>query len=351
MPSKWGLCIVCVGNDAGFDTFTPNNTINDKWMYTLSKSCTTHLAAHTNNNKTVVRVKCHPCDWPHTQTWEARPLPRTKAFKNSRWEPTTQREHEWQVPDLSESVPLEATPPPPLRFDWRHFYYTDRSAITQAGRGASIAAAVYKPADSHDDMTRMTTMDCTITGGPGMDGVDKYQPNVNTINRAELMGIRAAYMLPDPGPRDDIHIATDSQTPMYQIHKMITRTQDMQVHGHHNILTDTVHRLHSSQATLHLRKVTSHTGVYGNDMADYMAVEVATERQKPTVDDTVQSNDRENHFWPYSIEEYDMDTGPRREHIPLANLCREPEDHGQTQMRPRRSRYYWGVLRSMGGTG
>ena len=56
-------------------------------------------------------------------------------------------------------------------------------------------------------------------------------------------------------------------------------------------------------------------------MADYMAVEVATERQAPTTIDQVQSNARATYYWPHSIEEIATQTGTRREHTPLANLA------------------------------
>jgi hypothetical protein len=55
---------------------------------------------------------------------------------------------------------------------------------------------------------------------------------------------------------------------------------------------------------LHLWKVTSHIGVYGNEMADHLAVQVAQERQEPTTTSgNLQSNARETYFWPYTIEE------------------------------------------------
>jgi hypothetical protein len=95
----------------------------------------------------------------------------------------------------------------------------------------------------------------------------------------------------------------------------------MQEHRHHHLLTDIVHKLRTSQATLHLWKVTSHTGIYGNDMADDMAVEVATERQAPTTTDQVQSNARATYYWPHSIEDIATQTGTRRESTPLANLA------------------------------
>jgi ribonuclease HI len=145
---------------------------------------------------------------------------------------------------------------------------------------------------------------------------------VNTITRAELVGIREAYVLANPGPADEIHIATDSQTSMYQIHKMITHPQNMQEHRHHSLLADIVQRLRDSKATLHLWKVTSHIGVYGNEMADHMAVQVAQERQEPTTTSgNLQSNARETYFWPYTIEEIVTKTETRREHTPIANLA------------------------------
>jgi hypothetical protein len=77
---------------------------------------------------------------------------------------------------------------------------------------------------------------------------------------------------------------------IHQIHRIITHPHNMQEHRHHHLLTDIVHKLRTSQATLHLWKVTSHTGIYGNDMADYMAVEVATQRQAPNTTGTLSLN-------------------------------------------------------------
>ena len=258
--SKWGLIVVCVGNHAGYANFGPKESTNDEWMFLLTQKCTAHLEGQNGKEHKLARIECHPCDWAQPQTWGTKPLPRTKAFKKSRWEPSPPHAHKWKVPDLSETTPMEATPPPPLRYNWRNFYYTDGSAIAQEGKGTSISAAVYKPAADHNDMASSTTTNCTLTGGPRSEQTDRYLPNVNTINRAELVGIRAAYILANPGENQDINIATDSLTSMYQIHRMITHPQDMQEHRHHHLLTDIVHKLRTSQATLHLWKVTSHTG-------------------------------------------------------------------------------------------
>lgn len=209
--------------------------------------------------------------------------------------------------------------PPPLRFNWRNFYYTDGSATTIQGRGASISAAVFKPADTMAGLAGVHTTNCTVTGGPLLGSGDKDLPNINTINRAELAGIRAAYMMADPSPDDEVHIATDSQTSMYQIHKMVTHPQDMREHRHHSLLTDIVHRLHESEASLHLWKVTSHAGIYGNEMADYMAVGVATQQQEPmVVEAELQSISRHTCFWPWSIEEVVTTNATTREHTPIA---------------------------------
>jgi hypothetical protein len=83
-----------------------------------------------------------------------------------------------------------------------------------------------------------------------------------------------------------------------------------------------VQRLRDTQAILHLWKVTSHIGVYGNETVDYVAVQVAKENQEPTTSTgNLQSNARETYFWPYTLEEILTKTETRREHTPIANLA------------------------------
>mgnify|MGYP001807844982 FL=1 len=279
-PSKWWLHIISVGNMAGYASLGPNNPSDHTWLYRLSDTCTTHLKEKQEDNKQVVCIECHPRDWLQEPKWTINRLPRTNAFKQSKWITPTQIPPEgWKAPNISTCTRLETSTPPPLRFNWRDFYYTDGSAVNIEGKGVSIAAAIFKPADRQEGAAHTHTTNCTITSGPRREQHDRYLPNVNTITRAELVGIREACVLANPGPTEEIHIATDSQTSMYQIHKMVTHPQNMQEHRHHSLLTDIVQRLRDSQATLHLWKVTSHIGVYGKEMADHMAVQVA--KKKP----------------------------------------------------------------------
>jgi len=160
--SRWGLYIVCVGNGEGFDTFGPQGD-DQKWLFTLSKDCTQelnnlHRSGSGSAGSKIIRIQSHPRAWVENSIGKPDPkasrvapaqplLPASKAFKRARPDTdttttTTLQPNGWTTTDLKRPVPMETYPPPNPRYDWRSFYYTDGSAITQADKGVRIAAAV-----------------------------------------------------------------------------------------------------------------------------------------------------------------------------------------------------------------
>jgi ribonuclease HI len=120
----------------------------------------------------------------------------------------------------------------------------------------------------------------------------------DTINRAELAAIYAALTI------NATHIATDSLTSMHQINKMILRPQDMQENRHYNLLDSIRHLILNRDEPTHIYKVPAHTGITGNEHADYIAKLVAkgTLEHQYYLDLTLpSSNTRNKQYWPHHL--------------------------------------------------
>jgi len=113
------------------------------------------------------------------------------------------------------------------------------------------------------------------------------------------------------GDNTSVHIATDSLTSIYQIHRMLARPQDMTEHRHHTLLKAITELIAASKAgVVHIWKVKSHTGIVGNEIADTLAVAVSKD-QTTSLSYNIsefncecqQSNNREDMYWLYKEEE------------------------------------------------
>ncbi len=230
----------------------------------------------------------------------------------------------------------QPNPPAPL-YDWKTFAYTDGSVLQDKGDktpAPGIGAAVHIPA-AVDNPNLTVYIDCAYRNDPTI------QSCVNTINRAELAAIQVAlnpthsqHIMLQSKDRT-INIATDSLSSIYQIHRMLTRPQDMTEHRHSSLLQQIVDLIAGAQATVHLWKVKSHSGIIGNDRADKAAVAVAKGEisANQLYSNPTASNMRANCCWPYLHEEEhhtDETTGEtvsKVRYTPLATIDKELRAH------------------------
>jgi ribonuclease HI len=118
------------------------------------------------------------------------------------------------------------------------------------------------------------------------------------LNRAELAAIYAALTI------NATHIATDSLNSMHQINKMLLRPQDMQENRHYNLLESIRHLILNRDEPTHIYKVPAHTGITGNEHADYIAKLVAKgtlEHQYYLNLTLPSSNTRNKQYWPHHL--------------------------------------------------
>jgi len=169
--------------------------------------------------------------------------------------------------------------------------YTDGSYLPEKPEGApGIGAAVYVPGSEPIPVA------CEWTG----EGADPT--SCNTISRAELAAIDVSVNQQwEAGQRRDgsLHIATDSLGSIYGISKMLNRPQDVREHRHLALLKSIAHGIQEAPGTLHLWKVTSHTGQVGNETADRTAVAVATGEAEAALQCETPSNNRSAMNWAY----------------------------------------------------
>ena len=153
-----------------------------------------------------------------------------------------------------------------------------------------IGAAVYIPAPRPGTTTEEREVACLPS--------DEAYPYDDTINRAELA---AAYKAITMRCR---HIATDSLAAIYQIHRMVTRPQDICLgfHRHAALLQQIVSPIAAGGRPIHLYKVKSHIGIPGNEHADEIATSVAKGTRKADEVISTPSNSRPNMAWPHRPE-------------------------------------------------
>jgi ribonuclease HI len=191
---------------------------------------------------------------------------------------------------LEEAFAAAQAKPPPLRYNWTDFAYTDGSC-KQAGANwptgsPGLGAAVYMPAASEveEDIETPILPHC-------------HQSIHNTINRAELVGIIQAVKQNAP------HIATDSLTSMFQIRKQLRRPQDQVDHQHSTLLEQAAKMVEDSDHKITLYKVKGHSHLVGNEKADEIAQGVAKGHipEESCLEVCTPSNDPGAQYWPYKI--------------------------------------------------
>jgi len=109
-----------------------------------------------------------------------------------------------------------------------------------------------------------------------------------TINRAELIAIHQAVIvaIEHISEPTTVNIFTDSLTSIYQLLRWKTQPNTQKYHNHRHILADILQLMHENpRITFNLRKVRAHTGITGNEMADYAAKRAILNQTEPGDDD------------------------------------------------------------------
>jgi len=153
---------------------------------------------------------------------------------------------------------------------------TDNAARLISGRVTVAGAGVYIPprhqqedaADTHH--LRPTAIGQHIQLDPG------NSEGAATITRAEGSAIWLALR-----DRLGTAIATDSATMLYQISNMLMRPHSMRHNRNKALVEEIVDLIRSSPAPVRLYKVKAHTGIPGNEHADWAARRAAQQLVKP----------------------------------------------------------------------
>jgi ribonuclease HI len=170
------------------------------------------------------------------------------------------------------------TPTQPLRFGAASFTYTDGSVIADPPEAApGIGAGVYIPVGAARlPRQAAAAVPAPPTGGRvGIDPSTLDRPCDDTISRAELTAIWWALQ------SGYTKIATDSLGSICQIRRIVWRPQDQTEHRHRDLLIairDIIDQHPDKAPPIEIYKVTSHTGIHGNEQADDIATGVATGR-------------------------------------------------------------------------
>ena len=176
-------------------------------------------------------------------------------------------------PPLPPPWPLALFPPYPaaqltveagLLYDWRTISYTDGSALPADGGAQRLGSAVYVPAAG----PALDPGSASAPGGATHSFDSAGQGPTNTITRAELMAILQALQLSPPPSC----VASDSAVALALISKCAMAPGPwLREHKHRDLLLAIDAAIAARPADLpavELVKVTSHSGVVGNDMAD-----------------------------------------------------------------------------------
>jgi ribonuclease HI len=123
-------------------------------------------------------------------------------------------------------------------------------------------------------------------------------PYDDTINRAELAAAWKAIAM------QCTHIATNSLAAPFQIHKIVTKPQDIRLgfHRHAALLQQIASAVASSGQPIHIYKVKSHIGIPGNEHADEIATSVAKGTREADETIATPSNNRPSMAWPHHPE-------------------------------------------------
>jgi ribonuclease HI len=243
--TKTSCAILIVGNTAGFEHYPQWNTIHKCFPGSIAQNTQetpsqtgTDLEEHTPPAllyKIHKKLRDLPVDGENLQT--PPPLALEKA----------KEEVETRYPNRL-----------PLRWDWTQFAYTDGSIMPPTSQGTGKGAAVYLPPGHAQGKETETAIQ-----------IDPSDDAEITINRAELAGIWEALR------RGATKIATDSQTSIHQIQKMLNRPHNMKEHRHKNLLNQIVELITNNPNPVELYKVKAHIGIKGNEKADDIAKQVA----------------------------------------------------------------------------
>jgi ribonuclease HI len=299
-----GMLLVEIGNQAGFEQYSTARTdhAHTAFLADVLQALNSALPAPARINAAAVRTYCT----------------RAQAILNNNNIPQQRTRAAAKVrkllADTSTSICNTSTVPTPLppqyvnvqfplKYNWRQLAYTDGSYIDpkhidkdeaapasqpqasqnpaddtnsqpaeleQCKKVPRIGAAVYIPPQQPNSTTGEKEVACLPSN-------EEY-PYDDTIYRAELAAAWKAIAM------QCTHIATDSLAALFQIHKIVTKPQDIHLrfHRHAAMLQQIASAVASSGQPIHIYKVKSHIGVPGNEYVDEIATSVAKVRPHAT---------------------------------------------------------------------
>ena len=271
---RWDVNILVTGNKAGFQHHFPH--WDPQFMNHFYHEMQTALNSVLPEGQQIAELKAHAPAPPVGAQQRQQPTPtllrqlgypaRATYMRRKRDGPrqasrtplpaAPHQDITWQR--MVEVFRTESPPPPPLKYAWRDFTYTDGSCKVEGApwpkHSPGIGAGVYIPA-------REGTKERKIPINPQ----SSHGNHEDTINRAELVGILTALQ------EGAIAIATDSLTSMYQIRKQLLRPQEHEDHKHQNLLRAITTLIRDSKQPINIYKVPAHCGIIGNEHADETA--------------------------------------------------------------------------------
>jgi len=302
---KWGVNILVTGNQAGFDIYFPHR--DKQYMEAFYRDMQEAINSTLPPRRKIKNIREFvPPSRPAREDIGQRPphqlrkmgYPRAGQKKKRDVQTATDKGYkQWQARDgreRQEQFRATTGEPPPLRYDWTEYAYTDGSALKPPPPGApGLGAGVYIPENQATGQKERKIP--VLPHGP--------QAMQNTINRAELVGILTALQ------QGLTRVLTDSACSIYQIHKHLTRPQDHHQHQHRTLLGEIVKIIRDSPKQVYIGKVKSHVGIVGNEEADEIAVAVAKgkEEEKENMEGVTEygkdSNDRDSMYWPAEVKQ------------------------------------------------
>ncbi|MFN5998335.1 MAG: RNase H family protein [Paracoccaceae bacterium] len=263
----WGLTVVLVANPPGKARLA---SLDATLLRTdLVVALTDHVPAHLPRATGPTLVVSEGFqEWLRHRVPDP-PLQLTRPFRRSLG---PLRPDPGPHPDEAAAADLDTLPPHPalaladdLCADWRAIAYTDGSCVGRGEGPNSLGAAVYIPAPARSPASSPGCVLTPVGGASSSYAADGLGPT-NTINRAELVAIWRALALPGI-----TRVATDSACALSQIQHYLMHPHRMREHKHRDLLCAIHATLAARQTPVVLCKVTSHSGLVGNDMADAAA--------------------------------------------------------------------------------